>query len=251
MKKTRRRIGRISLVVCAAVVLAMMTVYLASCGSGTSTKKSTSSTTTKLPPGTTEQQATTESTQAATTQAQSTQAQSTSSTQSTATTPSASATLAGAQFTVVNATRPNTNQGVISSSARAVPGDYLEVELKIFNNGADALVDLSQYSFRLQSPGIAADTYSDYYGSTGTYGTYVADNEISATLLDFTNLAAVTSKLKVGETMDKVFAFFDLNPLTNAPNAGVTKANTQLIIYKTGGTDYGTQVAIPLAGYPD
>ena len=250
MNNTRRKVGRISLVLCIAVALALMTVYLASCGSGTTTKKSAISTTTKLPPGTTKQQATTES-NGASTQAQSTQAQGTGSTQAASTTPSASATLAGAQFTVVNATRPNTNQGVISSSARAVPGDYLQVEFKIFNNGADGLIDLSQYSFRLQSPGVAADTYADYYGSTGTYGAYVDDNEISATLLDFTSLAPVTTKLKVGETMDKVFVFFDLNPLTNAPNAGVTKANTQLIIHKTSGTDYDTQVAIPLTGYPD
>ncbi len=255
MNNTRRRVGRISLVLCVAVALALMTVYLASCGSGTTTKKSTTSTTTKLPPGTTKQQATAESTgtgtQAQSTQAQSTQAQSTGSTQAASTTPSASAILAGAQFTIVSATRPNTNQGVISSSARAVPGDYLQVEFKIFNNGVDGLVDLSQYSFRLQGPGIAADTYSDYYGTTGTYGAYVNDNEISATLLDYTNLAPVTVKLKVGEELDKVFVFFDLNPLTNAPNASVTKANTQLVIYKTSGTDYGTQVALPLTGYPD
>jgi hypothetical protein len=248
MKRGYRLLG---IGVCVAAALALTVVGLASCGGSTTSKKSTNSSTTKLPPGatTSETQSTVQSTAASSQPASSATGGST--TQSTQATPSASATLAGAQFTVVNATRPNTNQSVISSSARAVPGDYLQVELSIFNNGADGVVDLSQYSFRLQSPGIAADTYSTYYGNTGTYGAYVDTNEISGTLMDFTNLAAVTSKLKVGETLDKVFVFYDLNPLTNAPNAGVTKANTQFIIHKTSGTDYGTQVAIPLAGYPD
>jgi hypothetical protein len=250
MKRTKRGYRLVGIGVCLAAALALTVVGLASCGGSTS-KKSTNSSTTKLPPGaTTEAQTTAQSTAASSQPASSATGGSTT-TQTTQTNPSASATLAGAQFTVVNATRPNTNQSVISSSARAVPGDYLQVELSIFNNGADGVVDLSQYSFRLQSPGIAADTYSTYYGNTGTYGAYVDTNEISGTLMDFTNLAAVTSKLKVGETLDKVFVFYDLNPLTNAPNAGVTKANTQFIIHKTSGTDYGTQVAIPLAGYPD
>jgi len=256
MRKTRRRISRISLVSCIVVALALAGWSLAGCGS--TTKKSSSTSTTKLPPGATatEAQSTTATATQSTaaTEAQSTAAtaaQSTTATQTTASTPSTAADLAGAHFTVVGATRPNTNKSVISSSQREVPGDYFQVELTIQNTGAYGLIDLSQYSFRLQSPGIAADTYSDYYGTTGTYGAYVSEHVISATLEDLTNLQAVTYKVKVGETVDKVLVFFDLNPETNAKNAGVTKDNTQLIIRKVSGTDYGTQVAIPLTGYPD
>ena len=255
MRKTRRRIGYVSLVLCVAMALALAGWFLAGCGGNTTTKKSTGSSTTKLPPGATETQTSAASTAATSTQAQSTAAtttqKSTTATQTTTSTPSAAADLTGAHFTVAGATRPNTNKSVISSSQREVPGDYLQVELTIGNTGADGLIDLSQYSFRLQSPGIAADTYSDYYGTTGTYGAYVSTNEISATLMDFANLQPVTYKVKVGETVDKVFVFFDLNPETNAKNAGVTKDNTQFIIRKVSGTDYGTQVAIPLTGYPD
>ncbi len=252
MRKAGRRWGRAGLVLCIVAALALMTVYLASCG-GTSTKKQASSSSTKLPPGVTRSETTQPSTvPTSTPTGTGNQAQSTApSTTQTAATPSASAGLVGAKFTVVAATRPNTNQSVISSSARAVPGDYLEVEFSIYNDGTQGLVDLSQYSFRLQSTGIQADTYSDYYGTVGTYGAYVDTNEISATLMDFGNLQPVAYKVKVGETVTKVFCFFDLNPLTDAPNTGVTKDNTQVIIHKTGGTDSGTQVGIPLAGYPD
>ena len=251
MKKTRSRLHYVGLGLCIFAALALMTVYLASCG-GTTKKQSTNSSAVKLPPGATETQTAAQSTAATSTQAE-TSAQSTAATatQTTASTPSTAADLAGAHFTVVSATRPNTNKSVISSSQREVPGDYLQVELTIQNTGAYGLIDLSQYSFRLQSPGIAADTYSNYYGTTGTYGAYVSTNEISATLMDFANLQPVTYKVKVGETVDKVFVFFDLNPETNAKNAVVTKDNTQFIIRKVSGTDYGTQVAIPLTGYPD
>jgi len=232
-----------------------MTVYLASC-SGTSSKKTTtSSNSTKLPPGTTESQvkgASTTTTQAQSSQASSSSTSGTSSTTTTTTTatPSASADLAGARFTVVSATRLTTNKSVISSSSREVTGDYLNVELKVQNVGT-GLVDLSEYSFRLYSPGIAADAYSDYYGSTGTYGTYVTTNTISGTLMDYTSLSAVAYKVKIGEEVDKVFLFYDLNPQNVAKNAGVTKDNTSLVIKKASGTDYGEKVSIPLTGYPD
>ena len=256
IERIKRRPVRTTLVLCIVLSLVAVTILAASCGGTTTSKKSTSSSTAKLPPGVSSSQATSQAQQSTTatttpTSTTPTTSSSTSTTTPAASTPSANAELVGARFTVVSATRPNTNQSVISSSARAVPGDYLEVELSIFNDGTEGLVDLSQYSFRLLSPGIAADTYSAYYGTNGTYGAYVDTNEISGTLLDFADLQPVAYKVKVWETIDKVFLFFDLNPLTNAPNAGVTKANTQFIIYKNSGTDYGTQVAIPLAGYPD
>ena len=252
MKRTGRRSGPIGVGLCVALALALMTVWLASCGgSGTQTESKSSST--KLPPGVTESEAESSATSNSATssgdQGQSATQSATASEQTT-TTPSVSADLAGARFTLANATRPDTNKSVISSSAREVKGDYLEAELTIQNVGDD-IIDLSQYSFRLESPGIAASTYYDYYGDTGTYGKYVSTHRISATLLDYSSLQAVTYKLKEGELVDKVFCFFDLNPESVTRNAGVTKENTTLVIRKVSGSDYGDEVEIPLAGYPD
>jgi len=254
IEKIRRRPVRASLVLCIVLSLVAVTVLAASCGGTTTSKKATNSSTAKLPPGVTGSQASQPAQQStATTTPASTAPTSSSGTSTTtpaqASSPSASADLVGGRFTIVNATRPNTNKSAVSSSAREVPGDYLELEFTVFNTGTDSLIDLSQYSFRLTSPGIAADTYTDYYGTNGTFGAYIDTNEISGTLLSYSDLTPVTYKVKVGETISKVFLFYDLNPLTDAPNAGVTKDNTQLIIYKASGTDYGTQVAIPLSGY--
>lgn len=253
MKRTGRRLGPIGVGLCVVLALALMTVWLASCGGSGTRTESKSSTTTKLPPGATESEVESSATASSATssgdQGQSA-TQSATASQQTTTSPSASADLAGARFTLVSATRPETNKSVISSGAREVKGDYLEAELTIQDVGDD-IIDLSQYSLRLESPGIAADNYYGYYGDTGTYGKYVLAHKISATLLDYSNLQAVTYKLKAGEIVDKVFCFFDLNPASVARNAGVTKDNTTLIIRKVSGTDYGDEVEIPLTGYPD
>lgn len=253
MRKTKRRLGPIGLGLCIVVALALMTLYLASCG-GTSTRKQTAgSSSVKLPPGVDQSQAAQSSQPSSTPSSApaSDQGQGTTPTQTTAKTPSAAADLYGGRFTVVNATRPDTNKSVITSSQREVKGDYLEVEYTIQNVATDHLVDLTEYSFRLQSPGIVASSYADYYGNVGTYGAYVDETEISASLLAYSDLQPVAYKVKVGELVDKVFCFFDLNPENVGRNPGVTKDNTTLIIRKVSGTDYGTQVSIPLAGYPD
>ena len=164
--------------------------------------------------------------------------------------PANSADLSGARFTVVSALRNASNKKVLLSGQREVTGDYLEVELAIENIG-DELVDLTQYSFRLESPGIAADTYSDYYGNVGALGKYISEHTISAILLDYSNLKPVDYKLKIAEKLESVFVFFDLNPLNTATNEGVTKDNSKLIIRKVTGNDYGEDVEIGLAGYPD
>jgi hypothetical protein len=170
--------------------------------------------------------------------------------QSAAQSPGTSADLSGARFTVVNALRNDSNKKVLVSGQREVLGDYLEVELAVDNIG-DELVDITQYSFRLKSPGIAADTYSDYYGNDSPYGRYVSGHTISAILLDYADLKPVGYKLKIGEKLESVFLFFDLNPLNTAKNEGVTKDNTQLIIRKVTGSGSGEEVEISLAGYPD
>lgn len=254
MKRTKFEARRVFRPLCIALVLILTAVSLASCGGSKVAQQSKSSSTVKTPPGVTENQveqssATSSSSTGVSNQSQSA-TQGATSTQQTTKTPSASADLVGGRFTVVNATRPDTNKSVISSSAREVKGDYLEVEFTILNVGTDN-IDLSQYSFRLESPGIAASTYYDYYGDTGTYGKYVSAHRISATLLDYANLQTVAYKVKVGELIDKVFCFFDLNPNNVARNAGVTKDNTSLVIRKVSGSDYGDEVKIPLTGYPD
>jgi hypothetical protein len=165
-----------------------------------------------------------------------------------------SADLAGARFTVVDAPRNDSNKKVLRSGEREVTGDYLEVELAIENVG-DELVDLTQYSFRLESPGIDANDYNDYYGEVGVFGKYVSKHVISAVLMDYADLMPVVCKLKIGEALEDVFLFFDLNPLSTAKNEGFTKDNanndTNFIIRKVRGNDAGEEVKLSLAGYPD
>lgn len=164
--------------------------------------------------------------------------------------PGASAELGGARVTVVAATRPGSNAVVVTGSQREVAGDYLEIELRVENVGDD-LVDLSEFSFRLWSPGIAADQYEDYYGANGPFGAYVSENMISAVLLDYATLQPASYKLKMGESLDGVFLFYDLNPKSAARNRGVTKEGTNLVVRKTRGEDAGEEVEINLAGYAD
>jgi len=255
MKRTKSDARHVIRALCLVLVLLLPVALLASCGGAKVEEQSKKSGSVKTPPGVTESQAgessmPKSSTNSSTPAEMGDQSQSTTSAQTQVKTPSVSADLVGGRFTLVNATRPDTNKSVISSSGREVKGDYLEAEFTIQDVGTD-LIDLSAYSFRLESPGIAADTYADYYGETGTYGKYVSENEISATLMDYANLQAVIYKVKVGELVDKVFVFFDLNPENVARNPNVTKDNTSLVIRKVSGTDYGDEVTIPLTGYPD
>lgn len=249
MRVKRQRLLRAGLVAAACIAIAAAGLMLTSCGSD---KTTGSKSTTKLPPGVTGEDASQTST------ANETAPQSTPTAESQGTAPAAqaanparSAELYGARFTVVGATRPDSNKSAVSSGGREVKGDYLEVELTVANAATDHLVDLSEYSFRLLSPGIAASTYENYYGNTGTYGDYVDEDEISASLLSYTDLQPVAYKVKVGEEVTDVFLFFDLNPENVGRNPNVTKDNSNLVIHKVSGTDYGEEVSIPLAGYPD
>ncbi len=168
----------------------------------------------------------------------------------TTTVPGASLELAGARFTVMEATRQSSNADAITSGQREVEGDYLEIEMIVENVGGD-LVDLSEFSFRIWSEGITADEYEDYYHANGTFGKSVSENMISAVLLDYATLQPAAYTLKMGETVDGVFVFYDLNPKNTARNQGVTKEGTNLVIYKERGDDAGEEVEINLAGYPD
>jgi hypothetical protein len=168
--------------------------------------------------------------------------------------PRYTASLSGASFTVVDVTRNDSNQKVIASNQREVMGDYLEIELAVENVG-DELVDFSQYSFRLESPGIEADEYSSYYGDTGYLGEYVSEHVISAVLLDYADLTPVLYKLKKKEILEGVFLFFDLNPQSTEENGGfstdIANGDAYLVIHKVRGSDYGEEVRISLAGFAD
>ena len=168
--------------------------------------------------------------------------------------PRYTADLAGARFTVVEVTRNDSNAKVIESSAREVLGDYLEVELRVENVG-DELVDFSQYSFRLESPGIQADDYRSYYGDAGYFGKYVDEHTISAILLDYADLTPVLYKLKRKEVLEGVFLFYDLNPQSAEVNEGfsadIANGTAFLVIRKVRGNDYGEEVEISLTGLVD
>ncbi len=168
--------------------------------------------------------------------------------------PRYTAELSGASFTVVDATRNDSNQKVIEANQREVMGDYLEIELAVENVG-DELADFSQYSFRLESPSIEADEYRSYYGDRGYLGKYVSEHAISAALLDYADLTPVLYKLKKKEVLEGVFLFFDLNPQSTEENAGFTAdiatGNAHLVIHKLWGDGGGKEVRISLAGLAD
>ncbi|MDD5748763.1 MAG: hypothetical protein PHP64_06955 [Actinomycetota bacterium] len=247
MVRIRKGAGKVVITVS---LLIFVLTGVSSCGANTS-KKTKTTTTTKLPPGV-EQGAVSSSapTSISSSKSSSSGKSESSEDKKKAATPKNSADLAGARFTVVEAKRVNSNSSVISSGEREVQGDYLDVELTVQNVGSE-LLDLTQFSFRLESPGIDADTYYEYYGSNAEFGKYVDEHKISAVLLDYSDLSPVDCKLKIGESLEQVFLFFDLNPKSVTQNEGVTKGNTNLIIKKVSGTDYGDEVAITLAGYPD
>jgi len=168
--------------------------------------------------------------------------------------PRYTASLSGTQFTVVDATRNDSNQKVIASNQREVMGDYLEIELAVENVGEE-VIDLSQYSFRLESPSLEAEEYRSYYGDKGYLGEYVSEHVISAVLLDYADLTPVLYKLKEKELLEGVFLFYDLNPQSTEENAGfstdIAGGNAYLIIHKARGDDYGEEVKISLAGLAD
>jgi len=243
------RLRKTGMLLTFTALLLVLAVGVVSCGSTNKSTSGKSNSGPKLPQGMTEKELK-EAKSAKDQQSSGVTSDSSAAQQSAAQSPTTSADLAGARFTVVSALRNDSNKKVLVSGQREVLGDYMEVELTV-ENIDDDLVGLSQYSFRLKSPGIEADTYNDYYGSVSPFGTYVSDHTIAAVLLDYADLKPVDYKLRIGEKLESVFLFFDLNPLNTTKNEGVTKDNTQLIIRKVLGSDSGDEVEISLAGYPD
>jgi hypothetical protein len=244
-----KRRTRYRIIIAAVVVsLLVLTMLAASCG-GESQSTREASDESKYPPGTSDEMLT-ETTGSGGLVLESGEEKPEEEEESNAPAEASTAELAGARFTVIEATRQESNADVLTSGQREVPGDYLEIELLIENVGDD-VIDLSEYSFRIWSEGIDADQYEDYYGMVGTLGAYVSENMISATLMDYTTLQPVAYKLKMGESVDGVFLFYDLNPKNTARNEGITKEGTNLVFYKARGEDSGEEVEINLAAYPD
>jgi len=253
MRLKIRPMNRVFKLLPLVLVAVLIALAAASCGSS---GVGTTDYSVKLPPGATEETVTESSSSAETSEVQQASEEQEAedgveaeeeSTASTSTTTEKTSYLSGANFTVVSASREDSNEVALTSGAREVAGDYLQIEMAISNVG-DELVDLSDFSFRLWNPAIDADLYEDYYGTDGTYGGYVSENMISATLLDYETLQPVSYTLRIGEMVDNVFLFFDLNPQSTARNEGVTMAGTNLVIYDT---DTGDSVEINLAGYSD
>jgi hypothetical protein len=255
MRSRKKSMARGATLLAMLFLASAIILTVASCGSGSGSSQ-TSETTTKLPPGATDPAYTQSSGEAQTAQVQTSEddeeeeaASTDSSTTNTATSADITKTvyLSGANFSVVSVSRDDSNETVAGSSVREVAGDFLQIEMAV-ENACGELVDLSKFSFRLWNPAIDADLYEDFYGSTGTYGGYVSENMISATLLDYETLQSISMKLRIGETVDNVFLFFDLNPQSTAVNGGVSLAGTNLVIYDT---ETGDQVEINLADYVD
>lgn len=253
--EVKMKTGRALTIIPVALALAAALLATSSCGGGEA--KESTTTTTKLPPGmagsdsaasgeisTSELEAAEKNWNYFATTGES----STTATEGTAAGEvEKTATLSGVQFTVVAARRQDNNKLVASSGTREVNGDFLEVELRIRNVG-DSLADLSRFSFRLWNPYIQAASYDDYYGNVTTYGGYVSSNIVSAALLDYANLQQVSVTLRIGEEIDDVFLFYDLNPLSVSRNEGLTKEGSNLVIYDTW---TGEKAEINLAGFPD
>ena len=249
---TIEKVGRLrktGMLLAVITLLLILAISIVSCGGKKTSTAGKSESDQKLPAGMTEKELK-EAESSKDSKSDEAKPDSSATQQSAAQSPNASVDLSGARFTVVSAIRNDSNKTVLVSGQREVLGDYLEVELAVENIG-DELVDLTQYSFRLESPGIDADTYNDYYGNVSPFGKYVSGDTISAILLDYEDLKPVDYKLRIGEMLESVFLFFDLNPLNTARNEGVTKDNTQLIIRKVRGSGSGEEVEIGLAGYPD
>lgn len=252
MRLNRKWMKNAAVTVLTALMLLSVILIGASCGTGEKAESSDTGSS-KLPPGTTEESVTSTSTSAAGTLPESDESGSKveAETQTTASSsPMVTLDLAGARFTLVSAERKSSNEDVVSGDSREINGDYMELELQVENVGTD-LIDLSDFSFRLYSPGITASNYYDYYGDTGTYGEYVSSHTISGSLLDYASLSEVSYLMKIGETVDDLFLFYDLNPDSTQVNPGVTKDNSMLIIKKISGSDYGDYIEMGLIGYPD
>ncbi len=240
-----RRDGKAPLLVAAALALACA-LLLASCG-GEAVQEQPTGDEPKYPPGTTDEMLVEVTGSGDATPLAGEKGEDGA---GTAPGPGASVDLAGVRFTVVEARRKDSNAVVLAAGQPEVPGDYLEIEI-LAENVSDGVIDLSEFSFRLWSPGIKADSYQEYYGNDPRFGKYVSENMVSMVLLDYATLQPASRKLKAGEALEGAFVFCDLNPCSVMRNQGVDKASTNLVVHKLRGEDAGEEAEINLAAYPD
>jgi hypothetical protein len=225
----------------AAAALALAALAAVSCGGeGQGTGSGTAA---KLPPGTSAESLNQTSTSAVSSEGSSTASQAKSKTA--ATSYRAGATLEKVNFTLTKVTRAGNNSAVVSGSQRELAGDFLQIDLAI-NNASGGLVDLGNFSYRLYSPAIDASSHEEYYGSNSAYGGYVKKNTISAALLSASSLQKVSYVLRDGETVEDIFLFYDLNPLSVDANQAFSLEEAELIIYDTAA---GQSASISLAGF--
>ncbi len=151
--------------------------------------------------------------------------------------------LEGGRFTLTKVTRMSDNGDVSSAAMREMKGDYLEFELSV-ENVSDDYLDLTEFEFRVWSPGIDTDDYAWNY----PLGTPQGDNIISAVLLDQDDLSAITYSLKIGEVYDGGFLFFDLNPKSVNRNEAFDPEGATFSVYKARGDGAGEKVDVSLSG---
>lgn len=151
--------------------------------------------------------------------------------------------LEGGRFTLTSVTRMTDNQDVTSAAVREMEGDYLELELTI-ENISDDLLDLSEFEFRVWSPGIDTDDYAWDY----PLGMPEGDSLIAATLLDREDLSAVAFNLKIGEAYEGSFLFFDLNPKSVYRNDAFDPEGATFSVYKARGDGAGEKSEVSLSG---
>ncbi len=149
----------------------------------------------------------------------------------------------GGRFTVTAATRRQDNSSVASEAIREVGGDYLELEL-VVENISDDLLSLSDFEFRLWSPGINTDDYGWRY----PLGRPVGDNLIASVLFLQEDLKTVDFPLKVGEVLEDCFLLFDLNPKSVRVNPGFDPAGATFSVKKVRGSGSGEKGEISLDG---
>jgi hypothetical protein len=150
--------------------------------------------------------------------------------------------LEGGRFTLTKVTRVPDNGDVSSAAMREMKGDYLEFELSI-ENVSDDYLDLTEFEFRVWSPGIDTDDYAWNY----PLGMPQGDNIISAVLLDQDDLSTITYKLKIGEVYDGGFLFFDLNPKSVQRNEAFDPEGATFSVYKARGDGSGEKADVSLS----
>lgn len=151
--------------------------------------------------------------------------------------------LEGGRFTLTTVTRLTDNQDVTSAAMREMDGDYLEFELTI-ENVSDDYLDLTDYEFRVWSPGIDTDDYAWNY----PLGRPGGDNLIIATLINQDDLSALTYELKIGEVYEDALLFFDLNPTSVRRNDAFDPEGATFSIYKARGGGAGEKAEVSLSG---